>query len=79
MFIGFSNELGAFESGAAAALFGPIVAVVGGGIGTIVVVAVVAAIWPALARLDPLHTLKPLEPDLSARALDRDGVLNTAT
>ena len=40
---------------------------VGGGIGTIVVVAVVAALWPALARLDPLHTLKPLEPDPAAR------------
>jgi MFS family permease len=79
MFIGFSNELGAFESGAAAALFGPIIAVVGGGIGTIVVVAVVAALWPALARLDPLHTLKPLEPDLTARTLDRDEALSTVT
>jgi MFS family permease len=79
MFIGFSNELGAFESGAAAALFGPIIAVVGGGIGTIVVVAVVAALWPALARLDPLHTLKPLEPDPAARSRDRDGALSTVT
>jgi MFS family permease len=79
MFIGFSNELGAFESGAVAALFGPIIAVVGGGIGTIVVVAVVAVLWPALARLDPLHTLKPLEPDRPARSRDRDGALNTAT
>jgi MFS family permease len=79
MFIGFSNELGAFESGAVAALFGPIIAVVGGGIGTIVVVAVVAVLWPALARLDPLHTLKPLEPDRPARPRDRDGALNTAT
>jgi hypothetical protein len=63
MFIGFSNELGAFESGAVAALVGPIFAVVSGGIGTLVVVAAVALIWPALARLGPLHTLKPLEPD----------------
>jgi len=66
MFIGFSNELGAFESGAVAALFGPIFAVVSGGIGTIVVVAAVALLWPALARLGPLHTLKPLEPDPAA-------------
>ena len=63
MFIGFSNELGAFESGAAAALFGPIIAVAGGGIGTILVVAIVALLWPALARIGPLHTLKPLESD----------------
>src|SRR4051812_9182496 len=62
MFIGFSNELGAFESGAAAALFGPIIAVAGGGIGTVVVVAAVALLWPALSRIGPLHALKPLEP-----------------
>jgi MFS family permease len=79
MFIGFSNELGAFESGAVAALFGPIIAVVGGGIGTIVVVAVVAALWPALARLDPLHTLKPLESDPAARTQGRDEALSTVT
>jgi len=60
-FVGFSNELGAFESGATAALFGPIVSVVGGGIGTIVVVLVVALAWPALARIGPLHTLAPAE------------------
>jgi MFS family permease len=61
MFIGFSNEFGTFRSGAAAAYFGPVLAVVGGGIGTLVVVAAVALIWPALARIGPLHTLKPLE------------------
>jgi MFS family permease len=66
MFIGFSNELGAFESGAVAALFGPIIAVVSGGIGTLVVVAVVAMLCPDLARIGPLNTLKPLEPDPSA-------------
>jgi MFS family permease len=63
MFIGFSNELGAFESGAVAALLGPVFSVVSGGIGTLVVVAVVALAWPALARIGPLHTLRPLEPD----------------
>ena len=61
VFIGFSNEFGAFESGATAALFGPINSVVGGGIGTILVVVVVALIWPALVRIGPLHTLKPEE------------------
>ena len=33
VFVGFSNEFGAFESGATAALFGPIASVVGGGLG----------------------------------------------
>src|SRR5215213_3899652 len=61
VFVGFSNELGAFESGAVAAFFGPIGAVVSGGIGTLVVVGCVALIWPALARIGPLHTLRPAE------------------
>lgn len=59
VFIGASNELGAFESGATAALFGPVASVVGGGIGTLLVVATVALRWPALRRLPPLHTLRP--------------------
>jgi hypothetical protein len=49
-----SNELGAFESGALAAAVGPILAVVGGGIGTILVVAGVAAKWPELRKLKTL-------------------------
>ena len=67
VFVGFSNELGGFRSGAAAALWGPIFSVVSGGIGTLVVVAAVAAIWPALARIGPLHTLRPPESDLLPR------------
>lgn len=54
VFIDMSNELGGFESGALAAAVGPVVAVVGGGIGTIVVVAVVAVAWPELRRLREL-------------------------
>ena len=54
VFIDMSNELGGFESGALAALVGPVVAVVGGGIGTIVVVASVAIAWPELRKLDEL-------------------------
>ena len=61
VFVGFSNEFGAFESGATAAMFGPIASVVGGGIGAVVVVISVALMWPALARIGPLHTLKPDE------------------
>ena len=55
VFIDMSNELGSFESGALAAAVGPVAAVVGGGIGTIVVVVAVAKTWPALRRLDALH------------------------
>jgi MFS family permease len=51
VFIGASNELGGFESGLAAALFGPIAAVVGGGVGTILVVTAVALYWPEVRRL----------------------------
>ncbi|MCC7370943.1 MAG: MFS transporter [Chloroflexi bacterium] len=60
-FIGFSNEFGTFRAGAMASFFGPVLAVLGGGIGTIVVVAVVAVVWPSLAKIGPLHTLRPLE------------------
>jgi hypothetical protein len=55
LFVGTSNELGGFESGITAALFGPVLSVVGGGIGTLLVVVIVAAAWPALLRLGPLH------------------------
>ena len=55
IFIGISNELGSFESGLAAALFGPIIAVVAGGIGTIIVVLMVARTWPEMAQLKTLN------------------------
>ncbi|NMF61981.1 MFS transporter [Brasilonema octagenarum] len=55
VFISASNELGGFESGLTAALFGPVMSVVGGGIGTIVVVMAVAAIWPGIRKLGALH------------------------
>ncbi|HNK63926.1 MAG TPA: MFS transporter, partial [Anaerolineales bacterium] len=54
IFISTSNELGAFESGLAASLFGPIIAVVGGGIGTILVVLMVARAWPEMLKLKSL-------------------------
>jgi MFS family permease len=59
VFVGFSNEFGAFESGATAALFGPIASVVGGGLGVLLVVAAIHRRWPELARIGPLHTLRP--------------------
>lgn len=59
VFIGLSNEMGAFESGATAALFGPVGSVVGGGIGTLLVVALVAVKWKRLSRLRPFAELSP--------------------
>jgi MFS family permease len=50
LFIGTSNELGGFESGLVAYLLGPVFSVVSGGIGTIVVVLAVAAIWPQIRK-----------------------------
>ncbi len=60
LFIGTSNELGGFESGLVAHLFGPamgnsivtgaMISVVSGGVGTILVVLAVALIWPEIRR-----------------------------
>jgi MFS family permease len=62
LFIGTSNQLGGFESGVVARLFTPVVSVVSGAIGTMVVVAAVAWKWPELRRLGPLTTAAPSEP-----------------
>ncbi len=64
VFIECSNELGGFESGAVASLFGKFLglgvvagatlSVVSGGIGTLLVVAAVATAWPQIRKLDRL-------------------------
>jgi hypothetical protein len=54
IFIGISNELGSFESGVAAWLFGPVIAVVAGGIGTMLVVLIVARVWPEIGAVKTL-------------------------
>lgn len=51
VFIDTSNELGGFESGASAALLGPVISVVGGGIVTVIVVSAVAVAWPELRNM----------------------------
>jgi predicted MFS family arabinose efflux permease len=61
VFLSMSNELGAFESGVAAALIGPVLAVVAGGVITLGIVGLVAWRWPELARIGPLHALRPVE------------------
>jgi len=55
VFIDSSNRLGDFESGMTAEWFGPVASVVGGGIGTILVVLAVMARWPQILRLGELH------------------------
>jgi MFS family permease len=54
MFIGTSNQLGEFESGLTAALFGVVPAVLIGGVGTIVVVILWMRLFPQLLRVDSL-------------------------
>ncbi len=54
VFIGASNQLGEFESGATAALLGPVGSVLLGGLGSIVVAALWWRWFPALARRDAL-------------------------
>jgi hypothetical protein len=56
IFIGSSNEVGAFESGITAALLGPVLSVVGGGIGTILVVLATAWKWPQIRQIGPLQS-----------------------
>jgi MFS family permease len=58
LFIGTSNQLGEFESGATAALFGTVPAVLIGGIGTLIVAGLWMKLFPALLKLDKLN--KPL-------------------
>ena len=52
VFIGASNQLGEFESGATAALMGPVGSVVAGGVGTLLVAALWFKWFPALSRRD---------------------------
>jgi MFS family permease len=59
VFISASNELGAFESGVAAALVGAVPAVVLGGIATIAIAVCWTRFFPALARVDRLDDLRP--------------------
>ena len=59
IFISMSNELGGFESGLAAFFFGPIISVVAGGIGSILVVVGVALAWPSVLRLGRLDRTRP--------------------
>ncbi|MEO8653758.1 MAG: MFS transporter, partial [Ramlibacter sp.] len=62
VFIGASNQLGEFESGATAALLGPVGSVVAGGIGTVVVALAWRRLFPTLARRQRLELPAPHGP-----------------
>ncbi len=62
IFIGMSNELGTFESGFLASLVGPVIAVWGGGIGTILVVLVVTRVFPDMRKLKSLAVEPSTDP-----------------
>jgi MFS family permease len=74
LFISSSNELGGFESGMTAWLFGAVLSVVGGGVGTILVVLVVMCRWPALLRLGPLQAKRPVAEDKFAPSKVETGI-----
>ena len=61
VFISASNELGAFESGLAAALIGAVPAVVIGGAITIALALVWGRLFPPLAQVDRLEDVRPVE------------------
>ena len=60
IFVSASNELGGFESGLVAHWFGPVISVVSGGVGTILVVAFTAVAAPELLSFGALHEAKPI-------------------
>jgi MFS family permease len=63
VFIGASNQLGAFESGTAAALLGTVPSVVAGGAITIAIALSWTKLFPALARLGRMSDLRPPDAD----------------
>ena len=66
VFIGASNELGAFESGVAARAFGVPLAIAGGGVAT---VAIAAGFWAFVPSLRNIDTYGDVEPVRSPRAV----------
>jgi MFS family permease len=65
VFVGASNQIGGFESGALAGLIGAAGSAVVGGVGAIAVVVAIAWLFPELRHADRLH-----EPGLEEAALE---------
>lgn len=68
VFIGASNELGAFESGAMATLVGTTATVVGGGVATVAVAGVWWMAFPALREVDTFEELEMTPVDAPDRS-----------
>jgi MFS family permease len=64
MFVGSSNELGAFESGLAAKLIGPVAAVVFGGTMTLITVVATGVFNPTIRNLDLTADIEENEKDV---------------
>jgi len=62
VFIGASNELGAFESGVAARAFGLPWSVAAGGMITLLVATSFAWLFPSLRQIDSFDEVRPVEP-----------------
>lgn len=58
VFIGASNELGAFESGVAARYLGVPFAIAGGGVATMVIAGAFAVFFPSIRRIDTFEELE---------------------
>jgi hypothetical protein len=59
IFVGASNDLGGFESGVTAQLFGIVPAVIIGGVGTLLVTALWAWAFPALRNTESFTSMSP--------------------
>ena len=60
VFVGASNQLGSFEAGVMASLLGATAAAAAGGLGALMVVAVIAHLFPALRQADRPHGGAPI-------------------
>lgn len=66
LFIGTSNEFGQFESGITAQWLGTVPAVVLGGIGTLVVIAIWAWRFPELRQADQITSVSTMRDGVGA-------------
>ena len=66
VFVGASNELGAFVAGSAAALLGPVLAVLLGGSLTLAVAGLWSVMFPSLRQVDRMESVVPGFPPAAA-------------